>query len=728
MTSIQSRLGTITIVLMLSLLALSVDYRWSAAQQTILTKCALGVDISFRAKVLSAHYLPTEHWRLALVVDAVSGDACIDSINGMKLRVAWKTHLSLGPGDIVEVTGRFKRPWGAANPGSFDYRRWLLAKGYSGTGYLRSGRLIAQAQQVNYSDVEISSALLRRHISTTLQQAGLIYPTILSALVIGESGGLEAKDWAVFRSTGTIHLMVISGLHIAVVAFMAFWFLQIPLRLLLAFGRTRVDHQVALIGALITTFGFAVITGLGAPALRVCLMLMLALLALYCSRKPPFWHLLALSFCLSLAFQPLSFFSQGFWLSYFAVAGLIWTFSPRSNIVGPVFSFLLAQSVIFFWLSPLLGVLVGEVSLLSVPANLLALPIITIVTLPALIAGLGLYFITPELGAGLLQLADFSIALVFAWLQGLQVAALEYNRTFGYFSVMFGLCGFISSVFILSPVPLPKRLAMLLPFVLLFLQRGNMPSFAEYCIQVVDVGQGSAVLVDTAGHRLILDAGPLFNSGFDAAKAFVVPTIRSTGPDHLDKVLVSHTDNDHAGGVQSLLTRYKSGPVVGLDQQCENGRRWQWDGVEFLLVVDHRHSNKNDRSCTLLISNEQTSAYLSGDIGQKAEAGLLARLPRDIDFLLAPHHGSGSSSSYRFTRYLSPRWVVYSAGYANQYGHPHKRTLGRYKLEGAAQVSTAQQGALRWCSSRPQQILSQRHGDLLWEKFAGQGLLGAPND
>ena len=130
----------------------------------------------------------------------------------------------------------------------------------------------------------------------------------------------------------------------------------------------------------------------------------------------------------------------------------------------------------------------------------------------------------------------------------------------------------------------------------------------------------------------------------------------------------------------------------------------------------------------MLISNEQTSAYLSGDIGQKAEAGLLARLPRDIDFLLAPHHGSGGSSSYRFTRYLSPRWVVYSAGNANQYGHPHKRTLGRYELEGAAQVSTAQQGALRWCSSRPQQILSQRHGDLLWEKFAGQGLLGVPND
>jgi len=731
-TSIQSRVRASTIVVLLVFLTLYVEHRWSLAQQAILTNCALGVDISFRAKVLTAHYLPTEHWRLAIVVDDAGedrgDDACVASINGMKLRVAWKTQLSLGSGDVVEVTGRFKPPRGTANPGAFDYRRWLLAKGYAGTGYLRSGKLLERASDRAVSDLATNSALLRSYVATTLQQAGLVYPAILSALVIGESAGLESKDWAIFRATGTIHLMVISGLHIAVVAFMAYWFLQIPLRLLLTFTATQVDHQIALGGALLTTFVFAVITGLGAPALRVCFMLMLALVAVYCARKPPFWHLLALSFCLSLVFQPLSFFSQGFWLSYFAVAGLIWAFSPRSNIVGPVFGFLLAQCVIFLWLSPVLGLLVGEVSLLSVPANLLALPIITVITLPMLIIGLGLYFIAPELGIGLLQFADFSLALIFAWLQGLQAAVPEYNRSFGYFTFFTGLCGFIAAIYILSPVSLPKRLAMLLPFALLFLLRGNTPTFAEYCIQVVDVGQGSAVLVDTSAHRLILDAGPVFSSGFDAAIASVIPTIRSTGQDQLDKVLVSHTDNDHAGGIKSLLARYATGPVVGLQARCENGRRWQWDGVEFLLVVDHAQSNRNDRSCTLLISNERTSAYLSGDIGQKAEAGLLAQLPRDIDFLLAPHHGSGSSSLYRFTRHLSPRWVVYSAGYANQYGHPHKRTVARYQLEGAVQVGTAEQGALRWCSSRSQEILSQRHGALRWEKFSGQGLLGGPND
>ena len=177
-----------------------------------------------------------------------------------------------------------------------------------------------------------------------------------------------------------------------------------------------------------------------------------------------------------------------------------------------------------------------------------------------------------------------------------------------------------------------------------------------------------------------------------------------------------------------MLTRYKSGPVVGLDRQCENSSRSQWDGVEFLLVVDYSQKNRNDRSCTLLINNEHSSAYLSGDIRHKAEAGLLADLPTDIHFLLAPHHGGGSSSSYRFTRHLSPRWLVCSAGYINQYYHPHRRTLGRYKLEGAGQVGAAQQGALFRCSSRPQQILSQRYAVLLWEKFAGQDLLGIPSD
>ena len=728
MTSIQSRVCASTIVVLLVFLTLYVEHRWSLAQRTILTKCALGVDISFRAKVLTAHYLPTGHWRLAIVVVSVGNGACVDSISGMKLRVAWKTQLSLHPGDIVEVTGRFKPPRGTANPGAFNYKRWLLAKGYAGTGYLRSGKLLARPSDTGSSDLPIKNALLRSHVATTLQQAGLVYPAILSALVIGESAGLQPKDWAVFRATGTIHLMVISGLHIAVVAFMAYWFLQIPLRLLLCFGGARFGQQIALGGALLTTFVFAAITGLGAPALRVCFMLMLALLAMCCHRKPPFWYFLALSFCLSLVFQPLSFFSHGFWLSYFAVAGLIWTFSPRSNIVGPVFGFLLAQCVIFLWLSPVLGLFVGEVSLLSLPANFLALPIITIITLPLLIIGLCLYFIAPGLGIGLLQLADFSLALIFSWLQGLQAATPQYSQSFGYFPVTAGLCGFIAAVFILSPISLPKRLAMLLPFLLLFLLRGNTPTFSEYCIQVVDVGQGSAVLIDTSAHRLILDAGPAFSSGFDAATASVIPTIRSTGQDRLDKVLVSHTDNDHAGGVKSLLKRYKSDPVIGLEVECENGHSWQWDGVQFLLIVDHGQNNKNDRSCTLLISNEQTSAYLSGDIGQKAEAGLLANLPRDIDFLLAPHHGSGSSSSYRFTRHLSPRWVVYSSGYANQYGHPHKRAVGRYQLEGAVQVGTAEQGALRWCSSSPREILSQRRGALRWEKFAGQGLLDGPND
>jgi competence protein ComEC len=698
------------------------------AQQSIITKCALGVDISFRAKVLTADYLPTEQWRLAILVDAVGDDACVDSIHGMKLRVAWQTGLSLAPGDIIQVAGRFKPPRGTANPGAFNYRRWLLAKGYAGTGYLRSGKLLASASKAEHIDLAVSSALLRKRVASSLEQSGLVYAPILSALVIGESGGLKPNDWSTFRATGTIHLMVISGLHIAVVAFMAYWLLQLPLRLMLVFTGTRIDHQIVLVGTLLATFAFALITGLGAPALRVCLMLLLGLLANYCARKPPVWYLLGLAFALSLVFQPLSLFSQGFWLSYFAVAGLLWAFSPRSNTVGPIVGFLLAQAVVLLWLSPILGLLVGEVSLLALPANLLALPIITLVTLPSLIIGLGLYGILPELGLGFLYLADFSIALIFAWLQGLQAAVPEYNRSFGYFAANIAVVGFIAAVLILAPILPVKRIAMLLPFSVLLLLRGNAPNFAEYCIQVVDVGQGSAVLVDTSAHRLAVDAGPVFRSGFDTASAAVIPTMRSTGRDYLNKILLSHTDIDHAGGVASLQRRYSSGPVLGLDKQCEDGFAWQWDGVEFQLAVDHSQTTTNDRSCTLLISNGHTTAYLSGDVGQKVEAKLIARLPRNIDFLLAPHHGSGSSSSYRFTRHLSPLWVVYSAGFANQYGHPHKRTVARYQLEGAVQLATAQQGALRWCSTRPKEVFSQRLGVLQWANFAGQDLLGVPND
>jgi len=737
-TSIHSRLGAgapvLLLALLFGLLACYVDYHWSKAQGSILTKCAIGVDISFRAKVLSANEVASEHWRLAVQVISLGTDTCVDSIDGMKLRATWKTSLLLSPGEFIDITGRFKRPWGTANSGSFDYQRWLLANGYSGTGYVRSGKLLlSEWRPVNNSaaalqDLDASAAKLRGRVAATLDQSGLVYAPILSALAIGATSGLQPKDWSIFRATGTIHLMVISGLHIAVIAFLAFWICKIPLGLLLSFVGTRIDHQIALLCALLITFAFAVITGLGAPALRVCLMLMFGLLANYLGRKPPFWYLLGLAFCLSLIIQPLSFFSQGFWLSYFAVAGLIWAFSPRSKSVGPVFGFLLAQVAIFLWLTPLLGILVGEVSLLSIPANLLALPIITVVTLPALILGLSLYFVAPDLAIWLLYLADFSIALIYAWLAGLQSVVPEYSRTFGYFSLFVALVGFIACLFMFVPILLVKRLAIFLPFLLLFLARENSPYYGEYCLRIVDVGQGSAVVVDTSAHRLVLDAGPLFASGFDAAVASVIPTIRSTGIDRLDKILVSHTDLDHAGGVASLRKRYQSGAIIGLDKQCIKGESWTWDGVKFLLVVDHSQPSRNDRSCTLLIRNDRTKAYLSGDIGAKAEASLLLQLPRDIDFLLAPHHGSGNSSSYRFARYLSPRWVAYSAGYMSQYGHPHKRTKARYRLEDSGQIGTAQHGALRWCSSLSDQVLSQRYGTLVLGSLAGLDLLGAPDD
>jgi len=192
---------------------------------------------------------------------------------------------------------------------------------------VRSGKLLlSEWRPVNKSaaalqDLDASASKLRGRVAATLDQSGLVYAPILSALAIGATSGLQPKDWSIFRATGTIHLMVISGLHIAVIAFLAFWICKIPLGLLLSFVGTRIDHQIALLCALLITFAFAVITGLGAPALRVCLMLMFGLLANYLGRKPPFWYLLGLAFCLSLIIQPLSFLAKvfGFLISLWLV-------------------------------------------------------------------------------------------------------------------------------------------------------------------------------------------------------------------------------------------------------------------------------------------------------------------------------------------------------------------------------------------------------------------------
>ncbi len=226
---------------------------------------------------------------------------------------------------------------------------------------------------------------------------------------------------------------------------------------------------------------------------------------------------------------------------------------------------------------------------------------------------------------------------------------------------------------------------------------------------MLDVGQGLAVLVQTARHDLLYDAAARHASGFDLGEAVVAPGLLGLGVRQLDLLLLSHADTDHAGGAVAVMQRLQPHRVISGEAEqlpaalaavpCANGQEWVWDDVRFrLLQAQNEGEDGNARSCVLQIWAGQRSVLLPGDIGKADELQLLAQLaPADV--LLAPHHGSRSSSSYAFIRRLEPHWVVFSAAYHNPFGHPHQQVVDRYRELGSEAIYTGSGGAVSFILS-----------------------------
>ena len=346
--------------------------------------------------------------------------------------------------------------------------------------------------------------------------------------------------------------------------------------------------------------------------------------------------------------------------------------------------------------------MLGEVPLVSPVANILVVPVVTAITIPAGMLGLlldafpGLSW----LASICLSVADFSIALVLSVLQRFPTAGFSI----GYFDWGTALKALIAGVIVLSPAPAKVKLLALLGWLPVMLQQAVKVPMEHFRIQVVDVGQGSAAVIDTRNHRLLVDTGASFRSGFNMLQAAVVPTLRSSGANRIDRVLISHNDNDHAGGLSLAQELYPQAYYVGAARPCHSGERWHWDGVTFSVLVDNQAGSSNDASCTLVVTNGTRTAFFSGDISSIIERSLLPQLPRKIDWLLAPHHGSASSSAPGFVSWLKPSVVVFSTGRHNRYGHPRPLVVKRYLRRGAEVFNTAEHGAISWSSHQPDKV------------------------
>ena len=639
--------------------------------------------------------------RLDVLVQQDADPECVD-LAGRQLRLSWYSPPQVAAGEVWRVAAEVRPPWGFQNPGGFDYERLLLARGLDGAGYIRFGRRHAAA----VPDV-------RRRLRTRIAErtAHLARSAHLRALASGDSSALEDADWSLLRRTGTVHLLVVSGLHVGLVALLAYWVGAGVARCAPGLLLWAPAGWLAGACSLVAVAAFVWLCGATVPALRAGVMGALGVLAVLGGRRAPVALWFALAALVVICAVPEAVLTQGFWLSFGAVAALIAGFANRHPAPGWLSGLLRAQFIMLFAMTPLTAVAVGETAPLAGVANLIAVPWISFVAVPLVMLSLLATILgLPCDGVGW-TLADWSLGALLAGLQALDGGAPHLTPS----TPWQGLGAALAFVCLLGAPSWRLRLACLPLWAAAFLVLEERPAEGTFQVRALDVGQGSALLVDTRRHRLLYDAGARFPSGFDLGEAVVLPAIAASGPSRLHRLIISHGDLDHVGGAAAVLRGVPTASVLsnvpGLNgQPCLRGRRWSWDGVHFAILHPRTAlgPDGNDRSCVLEITAGAQRALLTGDISRSVEAELVAHGLRPATLLLAPHHGSNSSSSRDFIEAVNPDLVFISAGWRNRYRHPHPAVVRRYGLLGAELWRTGADGALLWSSQRPGQVRAQR--------------------
>jgi len=609
-----------------------------------------------------------------------------------RIRVAWYGGPPVQGGERWRVAVNLKRPHGLVNPQSFDYEAWLLAQRIGATGTIKSGQRLSPATGLgSWRDS------LRQHLLavSAFEREGAI-----AALVLGDGSGLSAGDWRLLQHTGTVHLMVISGQHIALLAGFLYGLVALLARLG-AWPRRwpwlPCACALALSGALV----YGMLAGFEVPVRRACVMVALVLLwRMRFRHLGPWWPLL-LALLVVLLLEPLASLQPGFWLSFSAVAVLALVFGGRLGVWGWWSGLTRAQWTMAIGLLPMMLILGLPVSSSGPLANLVAVPWVGLVVVPLALLGT-LLLPVPVVGESLLWLAGGALYLLFELLG--VIAALLPAWLPSNLPLWAWLLAAAGALLLLLPAGVPLRLpglALLLPALLLPTQHLHD---GRADVWVLDVGQGLAVLVRTREHSLLYDAGPRFGD-FDTGERIVLPSLRALNLRQLDLMLLSHADNDHAGGAAAIKAGMPVARVISGEPQrlaralgaeaCESGQSWQWNDVIFRLWQWQGASSGNQRSCVLQVEACGERLLLTGDIDAQAERALMqADFPLASRWLLAPHHGSRTSSSQAFIDAVGAQHVLITRSRHNAFGHPHPQVLERYRAAGVEVHDTALRGAL----------------------------------
>ncbi|MDW2776550.1 DNA internalization-related competence protein ComEC/Rec2 [Pseudomonas sp. YQ_6] len=628
-----------------------------------------------------------------------------------RLQLRWFDGPPLRAGEQWRLAVTLQRPDGLLNPHGPDREAQLLARRVGATGTVKAGQLLAPVAG-GWRDALRQRLLM---VEANGRQAALV------ALVLGDGAGLAREDWQTLQATGTVHLLVISGQHIGLVAGLLYGLVAGLARWGLWPARLPwLPWACGLAMAAALAYGW--LAGGGVPVQRACLMLAVVLLWRLRFRHLGVFFPLLVALVAVLVFEPLAALLPGFWLSFAAVATLIYCFSARLGGWRPWQAWTRAQWVIAVGLLPVLLATGLPVSLSAPLANLVAVPWVSLAVLPLALLGT-LMLPLAGVGEALLWLAGGLLDVLF---RGLALVAQQRPAWVPPALPLWAwLLVCLGALLILLPRGVPLRGLGGVMLLALWVPREPVP-FGQVEVWQLDVGQGLAVFLRTRHHSLLYDAGPARGES-DLGERVVLPTLRKLGVGGLDVMVISHAHADHSGGAGAIQRGLPIKRIIGGEalvdvplQPCVSGEQWDWDGVRFSLWRWVDGQSSNDRSCVLLVEAQGERLLLAGDIEAAAERAWLAdtEVPR-IDWLQAPHHGSRSSSTEAFVRATAPRGVLISRGRNNSFGHPHVQVVERYGRHGVVMHDTAVEGALRLVLGRHGEVEDVRRQRRFWRDVGG---------
>lgn len=650
------------------------------------------VELLCEGRVLNPPEISAQRWRFDFRLSRCLIEQQWQVMNH-RTRIAWyrpaATQQVPAGGELWQLSVKLKLPRAQLNPTGFDYETWLFQRGIQATGYVRAAEQCKRVSAASdYSMARWRGEIRQRLLPVLPDEASA---GVIPALVLADRSYIPADMWQRFRDAGTGHLLAISGLHVGLVAAFAALLGRLLWRIVgLRYGSRALWMGIA---SLIAATAYAALAGFALPTVRALCMLAVAIAGVLRGYHRSLFDALAFALLVLLVVDPLSVLSAGFWLSFCSVAAIAVGLRAHAHLKNWQ-QVLWINAVMGLVLAPLSHLLFGQLAWWCSPANLVVVPVFSFVVVP--LSLLGTTLAIAELPGAQLLLWCAAQAIEWcdqwqAWLLALPVPDLTLVGW-----APLGLLVF--SLLLLAPRAWRGASALILAaVVLLSSPRQTDLAPGGFSVTTLDVGHGLALMVETQQHVLLYDMGPSYANGRSSGDGIVAPALRARGWHAPSRLLLSHEDGDHAGGLPALQRLYPDAPLIrGREGGCTVGRKWQWDGVDFeLLHPASVWSKDNDNSCVLRVSSAAGSALLPGDVERRAEQRMLDRaVSLKSDLLLVPHHGSKTSSTTSWLSAVRPSIAVISVARDSQWGMPHQPVLERLQGVGSRILSTGDFGAI----------------------------------